>query len=537
MSKRRAALLLPVFSLRRENDLGIGDTRGLKEWIELAAGHGVGVLQLLPINETGSDDSPYNAISAIALDPIYLALEDVPGVSALPEPVARTQVDYAAVRSLKEPILRDAWERWPAAEASLQAEFEEFRREELSWLPDFAVYRALTDLAGTEKWETWPEGWQTPAGARAAVDPELCRYFEWLQWLSFRQWRGVRQHADQHGVELMGDIPIGVSRNSADVFFGRDDFDLDWCGGAPPETVFKHDAFIRKWGQNWGIPLYRWDKMKSEDFPWWRRRVSKLVSIFHIFRIDHVLGFYRIYGFPWQPDENPKFLELSEDEAARRTGGPLPRWVPRPDDTPEHCSANRCEGEERLRMVQQAAGEGEVIGEDLGCVPDYVRPHLYSLGICGFRIPHWDFEEDGTVVPGDRIPETSFATYATHDHDSIPAMWGDFVRRASDANEDADDREETRQGLRRLADFAGIEDVGDFDEEKKWKLIDALMACRSRYAAIMITDLFGLTDRINSPGTVGPHNWTYTLPWTAAECRTLPEWLRLGQSIRMGSRS
>lgn len=542
MPERRAAVLLPAFSLIRGGGLGIGDTRSMHEWIDLVADHEVGLIQLLPINETGSDDSPYNAISSVALDPVYLAMEEVPGVD--PDRVAamavrdRGPVDYAAVRRRKDALLEEAWKRWPGAGPLLRDEFEVFRRAESGWLPDFVAYRALMDKAGTEKWDRWPGEWQTVPGAREALrgEEDRCAFFEWIQWLCFRQWRAVRRHADERGVQLMGDIPIGVSRNSADVFFGREDFDLEWCGGAPPETVFKHDAFIRKWGQNWGIPLYRWDKMEREGFPWWRQRVGKLVDIFHVFRIDHVLGFYRIYGFPWQPDENKDYLDLTEDEAAARTGGPLPRWVPRPDDTPEHCAANRAEGEVRLKMVQEAAGDGEVIGEDLGCVPDYVRPHLYGLGICGFRIPHWDFDEEGKVIPGGGIPETTFATYATHDHDSIPAMWADFRRRVSEDNEDEEDRKETREGIERLADFAGIEDLGPFDDDKLWQLIDALMACRSRYAAIMITDLFGMTDRINSPGTVGPRNWTFTLPWTAGECRSRPEWSRLKQSIRAGLR-
>jgi 4-alpha-glucanotransferase len=542
VAPRRAALLLPVFSLPREGGLGIGDTRSMHEWIDLVADHGVGLIQLLPINETGSDFSPYNAISSVALDPVYLAMEEVPGVprealAALPS-FESGPVDYPAVHGTKRGLLDAAWKAWPGHDEALHGEFEAFCGEESDWLDDYAGFRALVEMAGTEKWSGWPRAWRSVKGARKALAGEGGRiaFFKWVQWLCFRQWRGVRRHADERGVRLMGDIPIGVGRNSADVFFGREDFNLDWCGGAPPETVFKHDAFIRKWGQNWGIPLYRWKKMEREGFPWWRRRVGRLVDLFHVFRIDHVLGFYRIYGFPWQPEENGDYLELSEEEAAERTGGPLPKWVPRPDDTPAHCRANRREGEVRLKMVQEAAGGAEVIGEDLGCVPDYVRPHLYSLGICGFRIPHWDFDEEGKVIPGDEIPETSFATYATHDHDPIPAMWADFVRRASADNDDEQERAGVREGLQRLADFAGIEDLGAFDGDKLWKLIDALMACRSRYAAIMVTDLFGLTDRINSPGTVGGHNWSLMLPWTAEECRRRPEWPRLKRSIEAGGR-
>jgi len=556
MSERLAALLLPVFSLHREGDLGIGDTRSMHDWIDLAADHGVGLFQMLPINEMGVDDSPYNAISSVALEPLYLAFEDVPGVSEellqeVREKVASgpsNRIDYPTVRGIKRALLDVAWDRWASADADLHASFEGFCRDEADWLDDYCAYRWLMEQQGeNEAWDEWAEDCQSVDGARArlaaaresdrgGVDSRL-EFFAWVQWLCFTQWREVRAHADRRGLKLMGDIPIGVSRYSADVFFGRDDFDIDWCGGAPPETVFKHDRFIQKWGQNWGIPLYRWDKMEADGFPWWRQRVQKLVDIFHLFRVDHVLGFYRIYGFPWTPNRNAEFIDLTKEEAAERTGGLLPGWVPRPDDGEENCELNRADGDVRLKMVQEVAGKDAVVGEDLGCVPDYVRPHLYSLGICGFRIPHWDFDEDGKVIPFDELPETSFATYATHDHDSIPAMWEDYRRRVAPEAEDEDDREETMKALQALADFGGVGDLGPFDEAKLWQLIDRLMQCSSRYAAIMLTDLFNMTDRINQPGTVGEHNWSLLLEQTAAESRSHPAWKRLAQSIEASGRS
>src|SRR5947199_5697208 len=118
----------------------------------------------------------------------------------------------------------------------------------------------------------------------------------------------MKSYAEAHGVALMGDIPFGVSYYSADVFARPDEFMLEWSGGAPPEPYFKDDAFTQKWGQNWGIPLYRWDQMRADNFAWWRQRVRGLRHLFHVFRIDHVLGFYRIHSFPWRPEENIRFL-------------------------------------------------------------------------------------------------------------------------------------------------------------------------------------------------------------------------------------
>ena len=142
----------------------------------------------------------------------------------------------------------------------------------------------------------------------------------------------------------MGDIPFGVGRFSADVWANRAIFDLDWSGGAPPEKVFKVDPFTEKWGQNWGIPNYRWDELRRRNFDWWRTRVGNIQKVFHLYRIDHVLGFFRIYSFPWTPDRNAEFLPLTEAQAAAKTGGRLPGFKQFPDDTPEHKAANQAQG-------------------------------------------------------------------------------------------------------------------------------------------------------------------------------------------------
>jgi 4-alpha-glucanotransferase len=152
------------------------------------------------------------------------------------------------------------------------------------------------------------------------------------------------------------------------------------------------------------------------------------------------------------------------------------------------------------------------VGEDLGCVPEYVRPHLASLDVAGFRVPHWDFDDDGHVIPPEELPECSFATYATHDHESLPAMWDGFHQIAADPRVEEDERSDATNSLRLMAEFADIEPEQPYSSAVKQGLFKALFDSKSRYAAIMITDLCDLTDRINSPGTVGPHNWSFRLP-------------------------
>ena len=243
-----------------------------------------------------------------------------------------------------------------------------------------------------------------------------------------------------------------ASRSSADVWANRALFDLDWSGGAPPDKVFKVDPFTEKWGQNSGIPNYRWDELRRRNFEWWRTRVGNIRKVFHLYRIDHVLGFFRIYSFPWTPDRNAEFLPLTEAEAAAKTGGRLPGFQPFPDDTSQHKTANQAQGEEILRVVLEASGETTVIAEDLGVVPDYVPPTLQKLGIPGFRIPNLFRDHDGTYSDPQKYPRLSLAQPATHDHPPLAATWAECWQHI-DAGKDV---ETNRRELRLMMAFAGM---------------------------------------------------------------------------------
>ncbi|MCU0748506.1 MAG: 4-alpha-glucanotransferase [Akkermansiaceae bacterium] len=544
--KRQAGLLVPAFSPRREGDLGIGDTRALREWIDWAAAHGVSFIQLLPINENGADESPYSAISSAALDPIYLTIEagEIPGLLAGDVERMRKQlgaaanaewVDYPVVRRVKRNLLELAWSRFDEAGPKAAQEFAKFRKKEADWLEDYSLFRFLMEHHGEHlTWDQWPATCQTPEKARAHVEKLRVRdaaavdyrlgFFAFVQWLCFKQWRALRAHADAVNVKLMGDVPIGISWHSCDVFFHREEFHLDWCGGSPPEGMGQSDPFFQQWGQNWGIPLYRWDHMEANGFVWWRKRIARLTEIFRMFRLDHILGFYRIYAFPWRPERNQEFIGLSHEEAAAKTGGRLPRWFLRPDDTLENKAANRADGDVRLRAIMEAANGAEVIAEDLGWVPEYVRPHLADLDIAGFRIPHWDCNDHGHPTPGNCFPENSFATYSTHDHDPLNAIWRGCFHAIQRHHENPTEESGWQvhgasNTLRILSEFAGIPishhgPWPPFTEGIRLKLVKALMSSNARYAVLMVTSLFSLDVRINHPGTSGGTNWRFRLPWT-----------------------
>ncbi len=534
---KMAGVLAPLFALRTEDDLGVGDVAALRQFIDWSHAIGFRLVQLLPINETGGDNSPYNAISSRAIEPTTLHLapgspEDLSD-EAFTEVTAgvdlaalrRGSVKYEIVKPLKRKLLERAFDTFRKRAAG-NADFAGFCAQEKSWLPDYTLFRVLMELnAERETWDAWqPEHstidaarrWFQSLGEEERAQIEKRRAFhDYVQWIAHRQWREVKSYAETQGVALMGDIPFGISYYSADVFVHPERFALDWSGGAPPEPYFKDDEFTQKWGQNWGIPLYRWDVMRTHGFDWWRQRVHGVREIFHLFRVDHVLGFYRIYAFPWRPQENAEVLPLRWEEMLARTGGRHPQFAPRDDQSWENGEANRREGEEYLRVVLEESGANRLVGEDLGTVPDYMRPSLRSLGIAGFKIPQWENSpENNRSIPGSAYERRSVATFATHDHKPIRALWEAAFEGTSDASEQA------RHDLEKMAEFAGIappNESTDYLREFYPAIFAALLRSESWIALIMITDLLGRKERFNVPGTASGSNWTRRLHSTVGK--------------------
>jgi 4-alpha-glucanotransferase len=234
---------------------------------------------------------------------------------------------------------------------------------------------------------------------------------------------------------------------------------------------------------------------------------------FHIFRIDHVLGFYRIYAFPWRPNRNAEFLPLNDADMRARTGGAAPHFVPRDDSTPQNCDANKRDGEEYLRVVLTECGAIRVVGEDLGTVPDYMRPSLRSLGIAGFKIPQWE-TNGGRVKSGSEYERLSVATYATHDHKPIRALWQEAFEKKTETSEQA------REDLEKIAQFSGMQKTDrplHFQKDFYPAMMAALFRSEAWIAVAMITDLLARTDRFNVPGTASATNWTRRLRMTVAQ--------------------
>lgn len=303
-----AGTAIPVFSIRTDDDFGVGDFYDLREMIDWCAETGQTFLQLLPINDTTmthtwTDSYPYNANSTFALHPMYLRLQELGSLKdkarqahyeeLRKELNSLKEIDYERVTLAKIAYARELFAQEGKSVLSSK-EFKDFIRRNGEWLRPYAAFCVLRDKFGTPDFLCWDEySHYTPATADrvAAENAEETDFVYYLQYNLDRQMRAVRDYAHSKGVALKGDIPIGISRTSADAWINPRLFNLDCQAGAPPDD-------FSVLGQNWGFPTYNWDEMSRDGFNWWKARFRKMAEYFDAYRIDHVLGFFRIWQIP-----------------------------------------------------------------------------------------------------------------------------------------------------------------------------------------------------------------------------------------------
>lgn len=310
-NRKLAGTLVPVFSLRTRKSAGIGDFGDLKTMIDFVASTGQKVLQLLPINDTTithtwTDSYPYSCISVFAIHPQYANLHALPELKdakaraeaekTRAELNALDKIDYEKVNDFKINYLRQIFNQ-EGEKMMKTAEYKAFFQDTKQWLVPYAQYSYLRDKNGTADFNQWPDHqvWDE-AERKALTDPKTAAYknvafFYFVQFVLDRQMQEAHEHAKAKGVILKGDIPIGVNRNGCDVWMEPKYFNLNGQAGAPP------DAFSAN-GQNWGFPTYNWFEMLKDGCQWWNRRFKNMARYFDAYRIDHVLGFFRIWEIP-----------------------------------------------------------------------------------------------------------------------------------------------------------------------------------------------------------------------------------------------
>ena len=310
-NRKLAGTLVPVFSLRTRKSAGIGDFGDLKTMIDFVASTGQKVLQLLPINDTTithtwTDSYPYSCISVFAIQPQYADLHALPELKdakaraeaekTRAELNALDKIDYEKVNDFKINYLRQIFNQ-EGEKMMKTAEYKAFFQDTKQWLVPYAQYSYLRDKNGTADFNQWPDHqvWDE-AERKALTDPKTAAYknvafFYFVQFVLDRQMQEAHEHAKAKGVILKGDIPIGVNRNGCDVWMEPKYFNLNGQAGAPPDDFSVN-------GQNWGFPTYNWFEMLKDGCQWWNRRFQNMARYFDAYRIDHVLGFFRIWEIP-----------------------------------------------------------------------------------------------------------------------------------------------------------------------------------------------------------------------------------------------
>ena len=477
---RSSGILLHPTSL--PGSFGIGDFGDqARAFVDFLSASGQGLWQVLPLGPTGYGNSPYQSLSAFAgntllIDPHQLIAdglletEDLVG-STFTEGLSADRVEFETVRQFKDELLGEAYEnfkRQPASE--LRAEFEDFCDVSSWWLDDYALFRALKDEQGGSAWTSWDRelSQRQPAAlenARAEWrDPMAAQKF--FQFLYFRQWQALRDYCLACDIRVIGDLPIFVAHDSADVWVHREYFKLDDVGkptlvaGVPPD-------YFSETGQLWGNPVYDWEHARGAGFRWWIDRVRFALEHFDLLRIDHFRGF----AAGW---------EIPAGEPTAQNG----QWVPAP-------------GRELFTALTKELGDLPIIAENLGVITPDVESLREEFGFPGMRVLQFAFGSDAANVHLPHNYTRDVVVYTgTHDNDTTAGWFAGLGQ------------SDTNQSERNFC----LKYLGSDGADIHWDLIRAALASVADTAIIPLQDVLGLGNeaRMNLPASQ-EGNWKWRL--------------------------
>ena len=459
---RQSGILMHITSLPGPDGIGSLGQEAY-DFADFLHAAGMGIWQVLPMGPTGYGESPYQATSVYAGNPMLISLDQLAKDGYFsPEGLERftpenpEQVDYAAVREKKTALLRKAFEQ---SREKLQKRMDDFVREN-DWVKEFALFTALKQYFGGAMWTQWPD-----PGARMRRQPALGKYENelseeicfhiWCQTVFAMQWYALKKYCNQLGIKLFGDMPIYVAEDSADTWTHPEVFQLDEnrvpkrVAGVPPD-YFSAD------GQLWGNPLYRWTWLRFHGYGWWVDRMKHMNRMYDIVRVDHFIGFANYFSIP-------------RGAPNARTG----KWVIGP-------------GKALFRTLKRKIPGMDIVAEDLGEVNDRVRRLIAFTGYPGMKALTFAFggEETNIHLP-DNIPENTAYYTGTHDNQTTRA----WAENSSDAE------------IRLAEKVCGFQGR----DEAVWALIRTVLASRAHIAVIPMQDVLelGAWATMNHPGTTG----------------------------------
>ncbi len=482
--KHHHGINIPLFSIHSEQSCGIGEFLDLKLLIDFCSSISFDVIQLLPLNDSGFETSPYNAVSSQALNPIYLSLYDLPFVQNDKELKEKLQVfkkpkekiSYHATLTSKLAFLNTYYKKY----------FENFEKtspyllflQQHPWVHDYGLFKTLKDEYHHKGWFSWEKKHQdiTHTYKKALIHERSfeINFYIFLQFLSFTQLEEVKQYAETKKVLLKGDIPILISPESLDVWHGRENFNLKFCAGSPP------DIFTPK-GQNWGFPIYNWSHMEETNYTFWQDRLKTASLFYHLFRIDHIIGLYRIYAIPRNQRGNKGTFNPNSPPLALIQG-------------------------ERILEKLTSYTSMLPIGEDLGVDIEYIKKSLSSQTIPGTIIPRWERDHfgDHSFTPYSEYNPFSLTTVSTHDSETLTQWW-----------------KNNKEEVQHFCEGHGMIYEKKLSQKLRLQMLKDSHQNSSLFHINLLSEYLALFDdlvwknpkdeRINQPGTILPTNWCYRM--------------------------
>ena len=465
---RTSGVLMPISSI--PSPYGIGTMgKQARKFVDFLVRGGQKYWQILPICPTSYGDSPYQSFSSFAGNPYFIDLEYLCKDKLLTKKECESfqwgsnpkYVDYGIMYESRYALLRKVYARFTKKEPQ---DFEKFCENEKQWLDDYALFMALKDANGGQAWSNWDKSLRLreKKAMEEATEKysEEIRFYKMLQYLFYQQWNALKTYANEAGIEIIGDVPIYVAGDSADVWANPDQFYLDEnlepieVAGCPPDA-FSDD------GQLWGNPLFRWDVMKKDGYTWWTRRIKAMSELYDIIRIDHFRGFDSFYA------------------------------IPAKDDTAKNGQWKQGPGMDLFCELEKKLGKLPIIVEDLGFLTPSVHKLLKDSGFPGMKVIQFAFDsrEESDYLPHTYTNHCVVYT-GTHDNDTVMG-WMKTAPKAS---------------VKYAKEYLNLTK----EEGYNWGMMRAAWSSVADMAIVPMQDILGLGSeaRINTPSTLG-NNWKW----------------------------
>lgn len=484
LKEKHSGILIPLFSMKSKDDWGAGDISSFEKWLDLLAACNIDIVEILPINDLAPGvNCPYTALSGFALDPVYAAVDKIEELNDRPETLERLRKKYAAekernknlgyipydeIKKVKYDFLWNGYdlflENHSGKNPEREKEFSHFAEANAYWLDDYALFRAAKDRTGWFSWTHWEPGLKNRdkdfLEKFSRENEKRVNFFKYCQWTLDRQWKRLKEKAEKLNVKIYGDLPFMPNRESADIWSRPGEFDINASIGAPP------DAFSAN-GQNWGLPACDWREMEKNGFEWWRLKVRRAGDLYHMYRLDHMVGFFRTWII--FPNEKPRFDISGEREQIERG--------------------------RRFLSSMLSAGPLLPVAEDLGLIPPYVGKVLKEKNVPGYKVMRWEKDEkSGEYIPPENYEPVSLATTSTHDNETLNEWWNSV------------EKKEKKLFWKMVSGSSGRPPSFEKAHEK---IIEKIFKAASKLAVLPIQDILGTGERINLPNTMGVRNWSY----------------------------